>query len=528
MGELPSYFGEAAQEWRAGAIGNGDAARPVAGTYHRAGATAPVGWMPLKPIVSRLPAVKRFDGELLPPALRDYVMDVSDRQQSPPDFAAVACLCGLAAIAGNEVRIRPKSNDDWHVVGNLWGAIIGPPSAMKSPAMRAALAPVYAIEAHAIDDWETARKEREIDAAMNDLGAKDAAKEAAKAMKAGDRDRARRLLAEHMDGSGDDAPEPRLIVNDTTVEKLGELLNENRHGLFLVRDELSGFLSKMQAEEHQSERAFFLEAFNGDGQFVYDRIGRGTVRIERATCSIMGGIQPSRIAPIVKGAMTGTADDGLLQRFSLAVWPDAPKDWNWIDRTPDARARMAYDATFQAVHDFCRNQPTPTTLCFDGDAQEMFRDWMTELQREARSGRLPGALESHLLKMPKAVAALALIFELVDGGREHVGAIATGRALDWADYLKSHASRLYSAGTVAAENGAKLIVDRRDQLPTKFTARDVQRRQWAGLGDREAVADALDVLIEAGHVRGELQRSGEDGGRPSVAHEWNPKLSNEG
>ena len=78
-------------------------------------------WPDPKPIKSHLPPVKAFDPELLPDALRDYVMDVSDRQQAPPDFAAVAGLCGIAAIAGNEVRIKPKAHDDWEIVPNIWG-----------------------------------------------------------------------------------------------------------------------------------------------------------------------------------------------------------------------------------------------------------------------------------------------------------------------------------------------------------------------------------------------------------------------
>ena len=101
------------------------------------------------------------------------------------------------------------------------------------------------------------------------------------------------------------APCPRLVVNDATVEKLGELLNENPNGLLLIRDELPGWLAKMESDEYQSDRAFYLEAFNGDGRFTYDRIGRGTIAIENCTLSIIGGIQPSRLAPLVRGAVSG-------------------------------------------------------------------------------------------------------------------------------------------------------------------------------------------------------------------------------
>ncbi|WP_342778862.1 DUF3987 domain-containing protein [Bartonella saheliensis] len=43
----------------------------------------------------------------------------------------------------------------------------------------------------------------------------------------------------HNDGS-------RFIVNDTSVEKLKELLKENPRGLLMVRDELSSFLTDME------------------------------------------------------------------------------------------------------------------------------------------------------------------------------------------------------------------------------------------------------------------------------------------
>jgi hypothetical protein len=399
-------------------------------------------WPEPKSIESSLPPVSKFEPELLPEALRDYVIDVADRQQAPPDFAAVAALCGLASLVGSTVRVRPKQHDDWEVVPNLWGAIIGRPSAMKSPAMRSALAPVYALQDSLKREWESALREVEIEGTLKNLKAKDAKRRAANALKDDDGVEAKRLLAEH---SVDEkkAPCPRLIVNDATVEKLGELMNENPRGLLLIRDELPGFLARMESEEFQSERAFYLEAHNGDGKFTYDRIGRGTVHIENCTLSIIGGVQPARIAPLVQGAMTGESDDGLIQRLQLTVWPDDLGSWTWTDRRPNASARERYEAAFRDLHDFARNLDTPAIFGFSSQAQEMFREWMTEIQTEARSGNLSSMLESHLLKMPKTVASLALLFHLVDGGRDAIGSDATARALDWADYLRSRQAALF-------------------------------------------------------------------------------------
>ena len=66
-------------------------------------------WPAVMPITSTLPPVEPFIPELLPDAIRDYVLDVADRQQAPPDFAAVTALCGLAAVIGNRCAHSSKA-----------------------------------------------------------------------------------------------------------------------------------------------------------------------------------------------------------------------------------------------------------------------------------------------------------------------------------------------------------------------------------------------------------------------------------
>jgi hypothetical protein len=485
-------------------------------------------WPAVVPITSTLPPVEPFIPGLLPDSLRAYVLDVADRQQAPPDFAAVTALCGLAAVIGNRVRIRPKQNDDWEVVPNLWGAIVGRPSAMKSPSMKAALAPIYAMEDELRETWIEDIKAVEINDALSGLDAKDAKKKAEKALKSGDREGAREILANLVEDD-DKPPCPRIVVNDTTVEKLGELLNENPRGLLLIRDELPGFLAHMESGEHQGERAFYLEAYNGNGRFTYDRIGRGTVHIESCTVSIIGGVQPSRIAPIVRAAISGANNDGLIQRLQMTVWPDDAGSWHWVDRKPNVEARLTYEKVFRDLYNLSMGDTgKPAILRFSPASQTLFQEWTTEIHVEAHSGSLSSALESHILKMPKVVASLALLFELADGGRFEVNEAAMLRALGWADYLRSHANRLYSAGETMAADGARLIVERRHQLPESFTLRDIQRKGWASLADRDAVISAIELLVATHHCREVPPVVHQAGGRPSISYIWNPSLKLEG
>lgn len=458
---------------------------------------------------------------MLPESIRTYVLDVSQRMQSAPDYAAVVAICALSAVLGRKVLIRPKQHDDWTVTPTAWGAVIGGPSTMKSPSMAEMLRPIHNIETQTAVEWNEHVKLHKAETEVAEIErnlAKNAAKEL---MKEGRKEEAIMYLAASEDVEKEPALQ-RIIVNDASVEALGERMRENPNGLLMVRDELSGWVSLLMQEDRQSDRAFFLEAFNGNSSFTYDRIGRGTVRIENCTLSVIGGIQPSKIAPLVRGAVRGTADDGLIQRLQLAVWPDPIKAWKWIDRAPDPRAHTCYFDAFDRLHalELPGEEDGPTCLRFTPEAQAMFVEWMEEIQVAARGDDMVEAMQSHLLKMPKTVAGLALLFELLDGGTEAVGEIATGRALDWADYLLGHANRLYSAATHGGIKGARLILKRKAKLPNPVKAREIHRRGWAGLSTPEEVASALEVLVDYGHMMELEVTSTASGGRPTKAYCW--------
>jgi Protein of unknown function (DUF3987) len=66
--------------------------------------------------------------------------------QCPPDYPAVAVMIAQAAVVGRRVGIRPKRQDDWLVVVNLWGSVIGPPRVLKTPAIQEALTALQRLE----------------------------------------------------------------------------------------------------------------------------------------------------------------------------------------------------------------------------------------------------------------------------------------------------------------------------------------------------------------------------------------------
>jgi hypothetical protein len=287
------------------------------------------------------PPVAPFPIDLLPEALALWVEDVADRMQVPADFVAIPAMVAAGATIGRNVGIYPKRRDSWLVVPNIWGAVIGRPGIMKTPAAAEAIRPLRAMEARSREAYDAAMKvwasRREVETEVRKLrGAK--IREALKGRQDPE------TLAREIAQDQSEIPEPvrrRFMTNDATIEKLGEILRDNPSGILVFRDEMMGWLRSLEREGREGDRAFYLEAWNGSGRFTYDRIGRGTIDIEAACVSVLGGIQPGPLISYLEGrAWGGAGDDGLLQRFQLAVWPDVPRTWRNVDRYPNIAARQ--------------------------------------------------------------------------------------------------------------------------------------------------------------------------------------------
>lgn len=482
-----------------------------------------------------LPPVAPFAEELLPVALRPWISDIAQRMQCPPDYPAVASIIALASVVGRQMAIRPKARDDWTVVANLWGAVIGRPALLKTPAIAEPLRMVAALEALARQDHEQAAKDFEADVLVREALTKDAKARIARAVKEENIGLAQAIAAESLDSP--EAPaRRRFLTQDSTVEKLGELLRDNPRGILIFRDELVGFLKVLDQEGREGSRAFYLEAWNGNGAFTFDRIGRGTVEIPAACVSIIGAIQPGPLRDYLSAAVAGGAgDDGLLQRFQLAVWPDPSREWVNIDQWPDTAARQAARAVFTRLDSLDplaigarqeEGDPVPW-LRFDPEAQDAFNGWRQELEYRLRDNDLHPALESHLAKFRSLVPSLALLCHLADhpeGGA--VDAPSLLRALTWGEYLETHARRVYSPALTPEFFSAIELHRRLPSLPEPFTAKEVYKNHWRSL-DIRGTKDAIQVLLDFGHIR-EEETEGPPIGRPTTRYEVHPAIRRTG
>jgi hypothetical protein len=114
-------------------------------------------WPTPKSIPGDLPRVDAFALDLLPDQLAPWIDDIATRLQCPSDYPAITAMTALGAILGRKIGIKPQMKTDWIEIPNLWGAFIGPPGMLKSPAMNEALRPLHRLEAEAIRNHEIAQ-----------------------------------------------------------------------------------------------------------------------------------------------------------------------------------------------------------------------------------------------------------------------------------------------------------------------------------------------------------------------------------
>lgn len=352
-------------------------------------------------------------------------------------------------------------------------------------------------------------------------------------------------LAQDFRAHKDQAPKVpvlrRFKTNDTTVEKLGELLRENPTGLLVMRDELVGLISSWDKDGREGERAFYLEAWNGNGSFDTDRIGRGSIFIPTLCVSIFGGIQPDKLIAYLEQAANALANDGMLQRFQVLVYPDH-RAWEWRDRIPEKDARDRAANVFETLAEFdpAALGATPADsfvkfpyFRFDDEAQEIFVEWSGELHRTKLPAEDHPIIAQHLAKYDKLFPALALILHLMDcaatGRRGPVTRQAALRAAAWCEYLEAHARRCYGLLVDDGLRAAKALAVkvRQGKLQDGFTARDIRRNQWRGLTTDEAVQAALDWLEDEDWLRTvEVGGTGPGTGRRTWRYSINPKAVN--
>lgn len=446
--------------------------------------------LPQPPAAGRL-----FSKHLLPPVLHDFCADIAERTGAPPDFPGTALLVALGSVVGRGLGIHALGGDSRVVIPNLWGALLTErATSMFTGAVGEALAPLGLLS-----------------------------------------DRARKECDRWEGGPGAGPPRKRRYRTGTaSVPTLVGLMNDNPRGVLLVRDDLVGWMRSLSRPRREGELHFYLSCWSGtEPGSDFDTPSGESVFCKSPCLSMLGWARTAAFRNLLAGGGPGP----VLSRFQLTVCGDGSGGNPSPERNPDRAARQAVERLFEYLDPIGRaaapeGRPAPA-LEFDGDARHLYEEWRRTNRTKLDAQPGPG-MEACLSALTETMPALALIFHLVQhadgvGDMGPVGEDEVRRAILWCDHLETHARHLHGVRSAPELTAAHRLLNHlvRGELASPFKLRDVYRRHWSGLANKNVAQAALQQLEHHGYLVSQPLPTTKKGGKPTRLFYLNPVVGEE-
>ncbi|MGA9972206.1 MAG: DUF3987 domain-containing protein [Candidatus Acidiferrales bacterium] len=481
----------------------------------------PKEWGIPEEINDGLSPVLPFDISFVPNCMQAFIVDTAALMSVPLDFTGITLLAVLAGCVNRRAFVFPKKHyKKWREALAASGALVTPSGGLKTPTFK--IFTNILVEKQV--DWQGIHKEK-----MKKY------EQAAKLVKEENKKRkdSESLL---LDMPEKPAPSRRLISNDSTPEKLHMMLAENPVGLFVGRDELSGWIAELDKPGREGQRSLFLAAMNGDDAHSVERISRDDV-FAIMSLSIYGGIQPPLLVNFINDERN--IWDGTLARLGLLVYPDEV----FIPTADREANEAAYLVARKVLRTLAEMETKQVMLHFDDAAQPFFDQWFEELRVKIDNEKHPGK-KSHISKYRGLLPKLAGLLQLADlvgslpsgvlarddgdtaaaiTGAHYISVGYLQRAIKLLSYLESHMHRVYglnrTPNTRAVFALAKKV--REGEVRSGFSIRDITRNDWNDLTEADHVKFAVEALEDKGWLREKIADTSKRG-RPTQRWEINP------
>ncbi|MFC1757216.1 YfjI family protein, partial [Planctomycetota bacterium] len=384
-----------------------------------------------RPQQKRVSEYTPFPVDTLPTELADLVREGSKEVGCDPSYIALPALSVCASLIGNSVALQVKRN--WLEPSVLWTAVVGYSGDKKTPAQKLATEPLLQMQKEAFAVAADEMQEFDKQKAVHKIAMKKWEKK----------------------GEGDppNKPEPptteRFVVSDTTLEGLAPIIESNKNGIVLVRDELDAWFGSFDRYSggKGSDVPNWLST-HGAGQMIIDRKTGfpKTIYIDRSAVSISGGIQPGVLRKAMKG--TTLACSGLIPRFLFAMPPRRSAGWT-DDEMPDA-VKNAYQELLYKLRQLKwkamrEGEIEPTLKQLTPTAKDLFRRHVDSLAIE--KSQAPDDEAASLSKLEGGAARLALVIQCIEDCFAPVSELNMMRGIELANWFRGEAARIAQVST---------------------------------------------------------------------------------
>lgn len=418
----------------------------------------------------------------------EWISRAAEAAACAPDYVAAPLLAAASVLIGN--ARWAEACPGWVEPPHLWLAAVGHSGHGKSPGADCLIRDVLPeLERRMLADFPDRERAWRVDL------------ELARAAW----ERWRRQLREAEKRGLDPPPEPnplpaltpqypRLTQHDVTVEKVAELLaTAAPKGLFIIRDELAGWIADMRAYR-AGGREFWIEAYGGRPFRVERKTSPEPIIVPHLAVAVYGGAQPEKLARLLRDD-----DDGLLGRM-LWLWP-APRPFRLGRMAPGAAWAIRALDRLRELELASARPPKPVRVLLTAKGQGSMQAFAREMQN--RQTQASGLLAAARGKARGQALRLSLVLEFLwwagKEGREPPPRVISSRAFSLASdlihgYFIPVAERVYGkGGTTPLDRNARTLAEWiLSSRPREVHVRHLQRAvRLPGLRTAEQIQAAV-------------------------------------
>lgn len=479
------------------------------------GELEPEEWGDIQPIQAN--ALPAFPLEVFAPWARDYLEAITRTLQTPPDFAGMFFLGGLALAFQKRFRLTVKPG--WEEPLPLWILLAAPSGSKKSQAFRLTMMPFNNWQRWMKEEFASVRRDaaRRIKTLTAEI--EEAKKRKTPALSIADKEEE---LAELFIPST-----PRLFTGSGTPEAIETKLEEHfgRYALASAESDILSVLMGKYRSGGSPPIEGFLSGWSGE-DLRNDFRTRDDVDVTEAHLSMVLATQPENAADLYAQQKLGGR--GAFGRF-LTVLPATEDGDEWTTERVPSQVENAYlDGVGKLLPSFeetaslyCdRRKVEPVDLCFGPEALALFRLFFERIQARRKVGGDLQFLEEWSAKVCGQCARIAALLHLSDRPEEkpdpQVSESAVERAVYLTErYLIPHAKAVFgTAVTQQTEKVWSILQGLRPEVKRKTLYRAVKPMS------AEELTGILEELEERNCIRVEKRPS--TGGKPPTFIVVNP------
>lgn len=411
--------------------------------------------------------------ECLPEDIRKYAIESS--AQSGFDAGGYAVCTLIAACNTVDHRARMAIATGYTVPAFSWLGIVGQSGSGKSPIMKASRKFAEKINSELIKESTAS-------------------------------------IINHKKSNDNNVPPPpwrQRHADDTTVEALCKLINDNPEGVNLFHDEITAFIGGMDAYKtggQGKDRGAYLQAYDGGSVTINRSSKQYPTHLEQFSVGILAGIQPEVLSGLFKSK--GGGSDGLYQRFMVyQIQPSKPVDFEASD---GLFTGTNLQNLFNRIDEWNKDKTFIRSVAKLSDearkAHQAYINNMRILTKRTAANRLA----EHLDKFPGFLGRLAFGLHCIECAA--AGVYLTEVSIDTfrraeriMNIFYRHSEAVYEVLDSRSGEVTRLVKSAAEALLSKrwdvFKRGDLTRdaTNWKGANDHVAES-AIDQLIELGWI----------------------------